>query len=308
MSASEGGLVPRLATPEDFEEILRLSAERTRPARTCGDSGGFGPEFLRGLTGSASEHDLFVAERCGKPAGYLVMRRLLVRDMTGDREAIVEDFVAPEPSQRQALFDCAARAARRHQARYLTISVEADDSGAGDFLVSQGFGLESYRISVGTADCRVPEGSPYEVRRTVPEDGFLISVLNSTMIAHTLSAGRDYDMAELTFRSMGAIMAQVGREDPGNLGLVLTLGGEMVGHLLIEVEERFGYIYDLALEREHWGGLAVRHLMRTGSRLLFERGVPLFVGDVSAANRRALLVAQRALGFQVDSLRYGQHL
>jgi hypothetical protein len=85
-------------------------------------------------------------------------------------------------------------------------------------------------------------------------------------------------------------------------------GAEMVGHLLIEVAQDHGYISDLALTREHWGGPAVRYLMRAGSRLLFERAVPLFVGDVSAANRRALIVAQRALGFVEESRRYGLKL
>ena len=143
------------------------------------------------------------------------------------------------------------------------------------------------------------------MRSVSEEDAFLIGVLNSTMLGHTLSAGREYDLGELTIKSMGQIMSQVVRDDSGSAGLVLTLEGEMVGHLLLEVGDGMGYIYDLALAQEHWGGTAVRHLMRAGSRLLYERGVPLFVGDVSASNRRALVVAQRALGFKVDCERYG---
>jgi acetyltransferase (GNAT) family protein len=146
------------------------------------------------------------------------------------------------------------------------------------------------------------------VRPAVEEDAYLIAVLNSTMLSHTLSTGREYNLSELTFQAMATTMAQVTRKDSQNAGLVLTLDGKMVGHLLLELGDRMGYIYDLALEREQWGGTAVRHLMRSGSRLLFERNIPLFVGDVSASNRRALVVAQRALGFTVDCKRYGLNL
>ena len=62
------------------------------------------------------------------------------------------------------------------------------------------------------------------------------------------------------------------------------------------------------MAQDHWGGKAVLHIMRAGSRELFRMGIPWLIGDVSAANPRALKTAQRNLGFAVDSERYGYRL
>ena len=276
--------MPRLATSTDLEDVLTLAG-----TKSCAVSA---LDF--------SEYDLFVTEGI---TGFLVLKKQLIRGVTGDRESVIHDSCALT----QGLLEYAAQAARGYGSQFLTIEVAPGDPSL-ELLQAVGFHLESHRISVATADCRAPEGSPYSVRPAAPGDDFLIAVLTSTMLPHTLSAGREYDLSELTFRSMEATFAQVNRQDPASVALVLTQGQALVGHLLLELSEASGYIYDLALAREHWGGVAVRHLMRAGSQLLFQRNVPLLVGDVSAANQRALKVAQRALGFSVDCQRYGLRL
>ena len=297
--------MPRLATSSDLPSLHRLNSSRNQPSW---------PSQLPEETSAhvlsewpSPEFDLFVIGDT-EVTGFLLMKRQLVRGMTSDRESIVYDYFAPGEPEEAQLFDAAAAAAKDHSSQFLTIQVPPQDGRLREALESKGFELESHRISVPSGEPRIPKNSPYSVRPTSEDDAFLIGVLNSTMLSHTLSAGREYDLGDLTVKSMGAIMGQAARSDSGCAGLALTLNGEMVGHLLLELTDRMGYIYDLALAREHWGGTAVRHIMRAGSRLLFEKGIPLFVGDVSASNRRALVVAQRALGFKTDCERYGLKL
>lgn len=254
-----------------------------------------------------SDYDLLVCEGAGCVTGFLALKKHLTRGITGDRESVIHDLLARGP-ERESLLECAATMARGYDSQYLTIEIAPDDERLREKLLALGYQLESHRISVATADCQAPDGSPYSVRLAGPGDNFQIAVLNSTMLAHTLCPGRDYDLSELTFRSMEAIFHQLSRQDEGCVALVLTRGPELVGHLLLELMDGSGYIYDLAVAQEHWGGTAVRHLMRAGSKWLFEREIPLLVGDVSASNLRALQFARRALGFSVDLQRYGLRL
>lgn len=297
--------MPRLATSSDLPSVLRLNSSRVQPSWPSQVPEETSAHVLAEWPNS--EFDLFVTEK-SDVTGFLLMKRQLVRGMTSDKESIIYDYFALGKAEEAQLLDAAAAAAKDHSSQFLTIQLPPREATTSAALQARGFELESHRISVPSGEPRIPENTPYSVRPTGEDDAFLIGVLNSTMLSHTLSAGREYDLGELTVKSMGAIMGQAARSDSGCAGLALTLKGEMVGHLLLELTERMGYIYDLALAREHWGGTAVRHIMRAGSRLLFEKGIPLFVGDVSASNRRALVVAQRALGFTVDCDRLGLKL
>lgn len=303
--------MPRLATSTDLEGILRLAERKAYSSWPSKGAQDPSLAFLQKLGESAtlaSEYDLLVTEDERGVTGFLVMRKQLTRSITSDRESVIQDWFAPELGEQNRLLAFAAETARRYDSGFLTTEISPGDGDEQRLLESIGFRLESHKISVTTAEGRIPDNSPYSVRSVTPDDAFLIAILNSTMLHHTLCGSRDYDLSELTLRSMGILMEQVSGQGPQNAGLALILDGEMVGHLLIDFNDQMGYIADLALAQEHWGGTAVRHLMRAGSRLLFRKNIPLFVGDVSAANRRALVVAQRALGFQVDRERYGLNL
>lgn len=298
--------MPRLAQTTDLPRVLERHRQRSQPWWPSQE-----PEETTTLVlehSPLAEFDILITEENDGVSGFLLLKRQLTRGLTGDRESVVYDHWATTAQGRQRLFESAVRAARGHGSTYLTHPLAPHDTSTKSLLLSLGFQLESQRISVASGEPRIPPDSPYEIRPATEEDAFMIGVLNSTMLEHTLAAGRQYDMADLTMKSMGAIMSHVARRDAHSAGLVLTKNGTMVGHLLLELNERRGYIYDLALEQEHWGGTAVRHLMRAGSLLLHQRQIPLFVGDVSAGNRRALVVAQRALGFQVDFERWGLSL
>lgn len=293
---------PRLASSADLQGVLALAERKISP---CNEA--IYQRIREGDTWQ-SEYDLYVCDGTEGLRGFLVLKKHLTRGITGDRESVICDFFAPHVPDQTSLLDCAADAARSYDSQFLTIEIAPHDKHLREVLEGQGYRLESHRISVATADCRPPEASPYSVRLAEAQDHFSIAVLNSMMLEHTLSAERDYDLSELTFRSMEAIFQQLSRQDEGCVALVLTRGQELVAHLLLELMGETGYIYDLAVAREHWGGTAVRHIMRSGSQLLFQRNIPLLAGDVSACNLRALQFARRALGFSVDSQRFGRRL
>ncbi|GMU55347.1 MAG: hypothetical protein AMXMBFR33_44930 [Candidatus Xenobia bacterium] len=293
---------PRLASSTDLQGVLALTERKISP---CNEA--FYQRVREDDTWQ-SEYDLYVCDGTQGPTGFLVLKKRLTRGITGDRESVICDLFARHLPEQRSLLECAADAARGYASQFLTIEITPEDSHQREMLEGLGYRLESHRISVATADCRPPEGSPYSVRLAEAQDHFSIAVLNSMMLEHTLCAERDYDLSELTFRSMEAIFHQLGRQDAECAALVLTRGQELVGHLLLELMGQTGYIYDLAVAREHWGGTAVRHIMRAGSQLLFQRGVPLLAGDVSACNLRALKFARHALGFSVDSQRFGRRL
>lgn len=235
-------------------------------------------------------------------AGTLRLQKQIIRGISGHRESVILEM--PRDPE---LIHRAIEAARAQQSQFLSIEIPPD-SPLKELLIKHGFQLESHKIVVPSSDWEAPPSSPYAVRPPEAADHFAVAVLNSTVLSHTLCAGRDYDLSELTYRSFEDIMRQVARQDEGAAGLILTHKKKMAGHLLLEINAEQGYIYDLAVEPDHWGGKATQYLMRAGSRLLFQRGIPLMVGDVSASNLRALMYAQRFLGFKVTQERYGLKL
>ena len=303
--------MPRPATSSDFEAILRLAAHKVYPTWPSQDPRDSGLSFLQKLLdpgGRLSEFEFLVSEDSGDLSGFLVLEKRFVRGFTGDRESVIHDYYGRDLAQVKGLLEGAAQVARDQDSTFLTIQLSPQDVDTRELLETRGFQLESHRLSVASGTPALPRDTPYAVRLATEDDAFLIGILNSTLLHHTLPPGREYDLGELTLQSMGAVMTHAVRQDPHCANLVLTFGGEVVGHLLLELNDRMGYVYDLALAQEHWGGIGVRHLMREGSRLLYERNIPLFVGDISASNRRAWLVVQRTLGFQVDCSRFGLKL
>ena len=291
---------PRLAKPTDLEAVLALAARKTYAAWPSQGEGRKEKalDSLRSLP--ESEYDLFVTG--ADVSGFLVLRKRFTRGLTGDCDSVIHDYFAPGESE--ILFEHAAEAARSYGSKFITIEISPGELN----VQAMGYELESHKISVATADCPPPEGSPYSVRPAQAGDDFVIAVLNSTMLPHTLCAGRDYDISELTFRAMDGIFQQVNRQDSQSAALVLLKGEETVGHLLLELTDRTGYIYDLAVAQEHWGGKAVLHIMRAGPPAALASNLPVLVGDVSAANLRALKIAQRYLGFAVECQRYRRKL
>lgn len=292
----------RLATAADLEGVLALAERKTYarwPSQAEDPKAAALARYQRMREDDSwrSEFELWVSQDV---TDFLLLQKRLVRGVSGDRESVVQDWFRLGP-----LLECAAEAARGHGSQFLTLEVGPGESHR---LEALGYLAESERISVATADWPAPPGCPYSIRPAGEGDDFLIAVRNAAMLPHTVCAEREYDLSELTFRSMESIFQQVHRQDGASLALVLVLGQEQIGHLLLELNERSAYVYDLAVSEEHWGGKAISYFIRAGLQVLFQRRIPLMWGDVSASNQRALKFAQRFLGFTVDCRRYGRRL
>lgn len=301
----------RLATQQDFEGILRLAQGKVYPNWPWEDPAQSGVGLLQSLRASDSwtcDFDLLISEEDATPTGFLLLEKHKVNSVTDDRDSLLRDLFATSDSGQAELVRMASNLARGYGSGFLTTEVATADNACREMLRSLGFALESHLVAVASGTPGLPENSPYSVRRSTPDDAFAISILNSTVLGNTLSAEREYDLSDLMLRSMGATMARVARQDAGSVGLVLTQDEEMAGYLLLEVNERFGYVSDVAVEPAHRGGTAVRHLVLSGSRLLHEKGIPWYIGDISAANARALGSALRGCGFEAVSERYGMKL
>ena len=257
-----------------------------------------------------SDRETWLCESAqGEPFGSMTLRPQLVRSITGDRESVIEDLQAGEPAAYPALLERALESASGYGSQFLTLHVDPARCELSTLLESLGFCREAERIVMPSAEHPVPENSPYAVRDFEAGDDFLIAVRNANLLSHTLAAGREYDVSELTFHSMEAMFEQLRRPTEAQQTLVLTFQTkEQVGHLILELQSDCGYVCDVAVDPQHWGGRAISRLMRAGSTWLYRHGLPCMVGDVSASNQRALKFAKRFLGFSLESVRYGRRL
>ena len=303
--------MPRLATSQDLQAVLALAGGKVYPDFPWEEPSVSGLGLLQSLSDDhqwQEKFDLLVWEESSVVSGFLLLEKQRVNGSTGDQDSLLRDLFATTPDGEVALLAKASTLARGYGSHFLTTEIAASDEVRKEMLKSLDFALESLLVATPSGTPELPEESPYSVRRTTADDGFAVSVLSSEVMTSTLSGAREYDLGELAVRNMGVTMARVARQDSGSVGLLLTKGEEMAGYLLLEVTKRYGYVADVAIEPAHRGGTAVRHLVLSGSRLLHEMGVPWYIGDISAANTRALGSALRGCGFEAAGERYGLKL
>jgi len=59
-------------------------------------------------------------------------------------------------------------------------------------------------------------------------------------------------------------------------------------------------IHDLAVRRDYWGRFVVNRLIRAAADLTASRGLRYLVGEVTSSNKRTLITATKALGFEIE--------
>jgi len=81
---------------------------------------------------------------------------------------------------------------------------------------------------------------------------------------------------------------------------------ELAGYIMLDlaqVEKSTGepqsLIHDLAVRQDYWGKYVVHKLVDAARRETHERGLRYMVGEVTTANRRTVVQAQR-LGFEIE--------
>lgn len=306
----------RDAVPEDLPEVLRLCRARELPAwpvrRVSGEARREAlAEAYRArwsFLGSDPDLHVLVAPREGGLAGYAVLLTGQRESITGEPQAILYDHAWEDRAVGERLVRAAE--ARARGADYLVAEADPADT----FLESLGYHLEIVRIA-RRLDPRPPGESAYTVRPARPGDQLFILVLNGKVTPFTLPAGRDLDPREVASRYLDVYLGLDIARDPRLLVLIAETGGLPVGYLMLKLGysdeitgERIGYIYDLAVEPEHWGRRATQRLMREAEARLHADGVALMLGDISADNPRAVKTAVKSLGYAIEGHRRARRL
>lgn len=182
------------------------------------------------------------------------------------------------------------------------------------FFAARGYSVEICRIARRLAP-EPPRDGPYQVRRATARDQLFVMVLNSRVSPVTLPAGRDLDPEEVAARYLDVYLALDLEGNPCLEGLIAEKDGLPVGYLLLKTGytdeitgESLAYIYDLAIDPEHWGRRATQRIMREAETRMHARGVRILLGDISASNPRALKTAIHSLGYTLEQQRWARRL
>ena len=147
-----------------------------------------------------------------------------------------------------------------------------------------------------------------EVREVRPEEIPWVRELAVRSVIHGIPGSRDIPAAEVQRRADQAFgeLESAFRTDPGFRILVAADAHRPLGYLMLDLNHREAstgetqaLIRDLAVEPAAWGSRAVHALVRQAARLAYQHGLRYLVGEVTAANQRPLVVAQR-LGFVIE--------
>ncbi|MBI3929637.1 MAG: GNAT family N-acetyltransferase [Armatimonadetes bacterium] len=261
---------------------------------------------------------ILVAEDEGGLAGAVVFLTGMRESITYDQQVWIYDhFTAARSARSQVLhglLDCAEAIARDEGDQYSTVELmpgEPDEELFGP----RGYSVELNRIVKRVQSHDIRPSSSYRIREADKNDQMFIIYLNALVNKYTIPAGRDGDPELVAERYLDAYFSlDVGREAKGFL---CEAGPERtaVGYLLLKTGyqelisgQTLGYIYDLAVHPDHWGRRATQLIMRTAENRLAQAGVPLYTGDISERNQRALKTSIKSLGFTVEWRRWGKRL
>lgn len=130
----------------------------------------------------------------------------------------------------------------------------------------------------------------------------------------TIPATRDIDSTEVRLQAQQAL-ANLESVMAMPQGIIILIAEQRtteghpnpLGYIILDFTsiepstgERQCFIHDLAVVPAAWGRRVGHLLVEKAEQLAAERGLKYLVGMVSANNRRALLPAQRDLGFEIE--------
>lgn len=312
----------RPARTEDLAEVLRLCGARAhaelpiRAVEAARRKEALLDAYRRRWRFLGAEADLhvLVREQAGGLAGYAVLVTGLTESITGDPQALLYDHAWESAEVGGELLGAAEARAGARGARYLVAEVAKGDAPEEEFFASRGYAVEICRIARRLDPQPQPDG-PYQVRRATAGDQLFVIVLNSRVSPVTLPAGRDLDPGEVAARYLEVYLGLDLEGDPRLETLIVQQGKTPVGYLMLKTGysdevtgEALAYIYDLAIEPEHWGKRATQRIMREAEARMHARGVAVLLGDISAANPRALKTAIHSLGYTLEQQRWARGL
>lgn len=245
---------------------------------------------------------------------YTLFRTGEIESITREPQTVMGDYYTPEQEQFEALFSESKKVASSAGDHYLVFDLFSDSPQLEPWAQSLGFVPELIRVvRQVTPDHKGASDDRFRVRRAKELELLFIIKLVSQNSPLYRPAGRTIDPAKLQqgfVNSYSSLSARDNKKVP--LLIESVEGGQPLGYLIVEPNRVPGgeltlYIYDIAVLPETRGQGLARYLLGGGESLLARMGGGVFYGDISADNTPAVKT-QQALGFSIDSTRYGARL
>ncbi len=306
----------REVVEQDRQQILALVEQRDYP-----DSVFFGPEVIRPeihrfldacLQTSREGYRirLFAAEREDGLIGYLMGFVGERESITGQPQMWVADCWARAQETYHRLLDRAALEASQWGDQFLVAYSYSSSPQASERLADYGFHPELIRVVKRVEPQEEGARHPdYRVRAARPNDKMFVLALISEHSPIYVPAGRNIEPSSMRKNFVGSYV-DLSMTDPKRVVLILEQkeSRQALGYIILEPNKTYRsltlYIYDIAVEPGLRGKGLSHFLMGQAETLLGRMGGGVLFGDVSADNQQAV-GAQKGLGFQVDSTRWG---
>lgn len=237
----------------------------------------------------------------GEPERFVVWQTGLTLEGTGEPLSRVWGWQAPQ-SELPRLF---SESSSRLKPGLLAIDRRVDGEPSPKVLQGCGFELQRHRLVLFPRAHNLQEERyrDFTLRAAGDLDRPLLINLASETLAFTLPPGED-DRIDLYSESLLSKyqVLDYGSDSPYDLLLAEHRPTRSaVGYILL-FEDENGYICldDLAVKREQWGKYVGHFMVRSVENLLVEHGYPVMYAEISQANRRSFLTAQRQLHFRPD--------
>lgn len=273
-------------------------------------------EQLAALARSGEESEAFVfrvLEEAGKVVGFLLLQRHEVESITREKQSLLCDYHAQSWEQFAFLMEQARAFTAQGGDTFLIGWNYSDSRQKAEWLERFGFRRELVRaVKVVPAGCRGYEHPDYRMRPATTNDTTFIMRLVAENSPIYCPAHRDVDIAKVQAGFVNAY-SSLGLRNKKKMPLIFEHkeSEEPVGYLIVEPGRAVGpdkrlilYIYDIALAPELGRRGLSRALCGAGETLLGGMGGGVYYGDISADNVPAL-GAQKSIGFEVDSVRWG---
>lgn len=267
----------------------------------------------------------FIAEHAGegKVCGYLLLYTDATESITGEKQALIFDYgTAQDCDEREILaplLEKAEMAAREKHLKYMIREIFIADRKGTEFFQDARFEPEMNRVVKKAAwhDFPPRNPEPFSVRKARQEDLMFIMWLNTQCGSFIIPGNREKARHEIQYRLLNIYSGMSLAETETFSALIIddNVKEEPAGYLLMKtdtyddaIDERLGYVYDIAVHPDYWGKRVAQRLMKEGEHHLLRKGIIWCIGDVSQDNPRALKTAIKSAGFTLESIRWMKKL
>lgn len=315
-------LQTRAAEGGDLEELLEICRRRRYPKTVFIE-----PDQMRDTAldffeayfedlGANPNLLLEVLTENDKVVGYVVVEPRQKESITHQNQTQIGDCYAKRWEHFKMLADRACEIARAAGDEFVVGWNFVDSTETEDWLRRYGFHEELKRAVLPVAKgFRGAEHPEFPVRPATDNDMMFIMRLAANNSPLYCPAKREVDYSKI---QMGFVRAYSGLGPRNKKRAPLVMyhrsTGELMGYLIVEPSKVLGrgrkltlYGYDVAVAPEAPKIGLSRYLCGAAQTLMGGMGGGIFFGDATADNILALN-AQRALGFVIDSVRWGYHL